>query len=77
MGQVSQRRHPHADAQYRVYKLDDGTFGIEVSIPDTPPTKVTSFPTRKAANQWVAYHKHTVDRLGGSVSHFTYPRRWN
>jgi hypothetical protein len=45
-----------------VYKLDDGKFGIEVTIPDTLPTKVTRFPTRKAAKQWVADHKDTVER---------------
>jgi hypothetical protein len=55
------RKHPYADAQYRVYRLDDGTFGIEVSLPDVLPTKITSFPSRRAANQWVENHKKTVE----------------
>ena len=83
MGQVSQtaanhnkHRHPHADAQYRVYRLEDGKFGIEVTIPDALPTKVTSFPSRKAANQWVADHKDTVERQGGSAYRLTYVRRF-
>jgi predicted metal-dependent hydrolase len=54
------RKHPYADAEYRVYRLDDGTFGIEVSLPDVLPTKITSFASRAAANQWIENHKKTV-----------------
>jgi len=55
-------KHPHADAQYRVYPLDDGTFGIEVTLPEALPTKVTSFSTRAAANQWIEDHKKTIEK---------------
>jgi hypothetical protein len=55
------RRHPHADAEYRVYRLDDGGFGVEVTIPDAFPAKITSFATRKAAKQWAENHKKTVE----------------
>ena len=54
-------RHPYADADYRVFKLEDGSFGVELTIPDVAPTKITSFPSRTAAKQWVAGHKATVD----------------
>jgi hypothetical protein len=50
-------RHPHADATYRVIPLADATFGVEVAIPDTSPTRVTSFPTEAAAEEWIAGHK--------------------
>ena len=61
-------RHPHADAEYRVYRLHDGGFGVEVTIPDAFPAKITSFGTRKAAKQWAENHKKTVKRqtaMGG------------
>lgn len=61
-GPAIKPRHPYADAQYRVFKLDDVTFGIEVSLPDMLPTKITSFPSRAAANQWVEDHKKTVKK---------------
>lgn len=71
-----ERRHPYADAQYRLFKLDDGQFGIEVSIPDFSPTKVTSFPSRKAAKQWAEDHKATVERQGTQLPRLTYVRRF-
>ena len=61
------RRHPHADAEYRVYKLDDGGFGVEVTIPDAFPAKITSFATRKAAKQWAENHKKTVEKQTATV----------
>ena len=56
------RKHPHSDAQYRVYRLDDETFGIEVSLQEALPIKITSFPTRAAANQWIENHKRTIEK---------------
>ena len=32
------RTHPHAEASYKVVALEDGSFGVEVSIPDSSPT---------------------------------------
>ena len=55
-------RHPYADATYRAYRLESGAFGVEVSIPDMAPTRVMSFPSRTAANQWIKNHKATVQR---------------
>jgi len=69
------RRHPHADAQYRVYRTDDGAFGIEVSLPDVFPTRITSFPTRAAANQWIEVHKTTVERQGALAGQAMFGRR--
>jgi hypothetical protein len=41
--------HPHAEATYRVISLPGGTFGVEVSIPDTYPTTVSALATRADA----------------------------
>ena len=62
------QRHPHADAQYRVVRRADQTFGVEVTIPETHPTTVTSFTTEADAEAWISTHKQRVaDRvaLGG------------
>ena len=60
-----ERRHPHADATYRVTCRPDKTFGVEVTIPDTQPTTVTSFPTTADAEAWIATHKQ---RVAGFIS---------
>jgi hypothetical protein len=50
-------RHPHADATYRVVSQKDLTYGVEVAIPDTHPTMVTSFATKQDAEAWIAKHR--------------------
>jgi hypothetical protein len=55
-----ERKHPHADATYRVLQQDDLTFGVEVKIPDTNPTTVTSFASKADAERWIARHKEGV-----------------
>ena len=35
--------HPHAEAIYRVIPLEDGSFGVEVTIPENYPTTVSAF----------------------------------
>jgi hypothetical protein len=57
-----QRQHVHSNASYRVYRLEDGAFGVEVSIPDTEPTHVTWFRSRAKAKDWIEEHKQTVER---------------
>jgi len=52
--------HPHAEATYRVLELDDGTFGVEVNIPDTNPTMVTKFESKEAAEAWIEGHRKRV-----------------
>jgi hypothetical protein len=51
---------PHVEATYRIIPLQDGTFGVEVSIPDTFPTMVTSFATELASEDWIARHKRDL-----------------
>lgn len=52
--------HPHANATYRILMLDDGLFGVEVSIPETCPTRVTTFASEQAAEAWIATHRDRV-----------------
>jgi hypothetical protein len=54
------RTHPHAEATYRVISLKEGTFGVEIAIPGSYPTKVTSFATEADAEAWIAEHQSKV-----------------
>lgn len=54
------RMHPHAEATYRVLAGDDGSFQVEVTIPDSQPTRVSPFPTESAAEAWIADHRNRV-----------------
>jgi hypothetical protein len=55
------RTHPHADATYRVIRLKDGAFGIEIAIPGSYPTTMSSFITKAKAREWIARHKSFVE----------------
>jgi hypothetical protein len=59
-------RHPHADAAYRVIRRSDRTFGVEVTIPESHPTTVTSFATEADAEAWILDHRQRVSNLGAS-----------
>jgi predicted metal-dependent hydrolase len=54
------KTHPHAEATYRVIPFDDGLFGVEVSIPDSHPTRVSAFTTEADAEAWIAEHRRRV-----------------
>jgi hypothetical protein len=43
------RTHPHAETSYRVIPFDDGSFAVEVSIPESYPAKVSPFATEADA----------------------------
>jgi hypothetical protein len=58
------RTHPHAEATYRVVPLSAGSFAVEVTIPDSSPTKVSSFDTEAAAEAWIARTKERVAAEG-------------
>jgi hypothetical protein len=55
--------------------LVDGQFGVEVLIPDTHPTTVTSFATAEAAEAWIAAHKLRVEAGTGDRNSFRRARR--
>jgi hypothetical protein len=56
----SVRTHPYAEAVYRVVNLPGGMFGVEVKIPESYPTTVSSFETEAAAEAWIARNKQRV-----------------
>ena len=60
------RTHPHAEASFRVSPFDNGLFGVEVSIPDSHPTRVSTFKTKADAEAWITEHRRRVDAQTGS-----------
>ena len=60
--------HPHSGAIYRLTAWPDDSFGVEVTIPDMPPTTVTGFASRAEADRWIAKHKEEV-AVGNSLRH--------
>jgi hypothetical protein len=46
---MAQRTHPHAEATYRVIPIDDVSFAVEVSIPESFPATVSPFATEADA----------------------------
>ena len=54
------KTHPHAEATYRIIPFDDGSFGVEVSIPDSNPTTVSMFKSEADAEAWIAEHQRRV-----------------
>jgi hypothetical protein len=55
-----ERTHPHAEATYRVVPIDAGTFAVEVSIPESYPTRVSPFATEAAAEAWIGEHQRRI-----------------
>jgi hypothetical protein len=55
------KTHPHAEATYRVIRIDDQSFGVEVTIPDSYPTKVNKFDTEADAEAWIGEHRRWVE----------------
>jgi hypothetical protein len=60
------KTHPHAEATYRVIPLDDGSFGIEVTIPGSHPTRVSMFKTEADAETWIDEHRRRVSAQTGA-----------
>ena len=54
------KTHPYAEATYQVFADGETSFAIEVKIPDSQPTKVSPFATRKDAERWIAEHRRRV-----------------
>ena len=68
------KTHPHAEATYRVIAFDNGGFGVEVSIPDSHPTRVSMFKTEADAEAWIAEHRRRVESQAQSGLQFRRPR---
>jgi hypothetical protein len=54
------KQHPHFGATYEISPLPDGSFEVEVSIPNTRPVKVTGFDVRASAEAWIAGHQRQI-----------------
>ena len=54
------RIHPHAEATYRILRCDEGSFEVEVTIPESYPTTVRPFATEGDAEAWIANHRNRV-----------------
>jgi hypothetical protein len=71
------KTHPHEEASYRVLTLEDGSFGVEVSIPDSHPTTITKFGSQDAAEAWISAHQDRVQDQTQSGRQFRGSgRRW-
>src|SRR5579859_7356384 len=55
------------DAESRIFLQEDGTYAVEIRMPDSFPTTVTSFTTEAAAESWVENYRTRVEavRAGG------------
>jgi hypothetical protein len=63
-----QTTHPHAEAAYHVIPNEDGTFGVEVRIPDSHPTKLGPFPADADAEAWMAEQRSRVEAQSATGS---------
>jgi hypothetical protein len=66
----TQRSHPHAEAIYRVIPGGGGAFAVEVSIPESYPTKVSPFSTEADAEAWITEHRGSVQSENPSSRRF-------
>lgn len=74
---VAMKTHPHGEATYRVVSTASGAFAVEVTIPDTHPTTVSSFPTEQAAEAWIARNQERVAAEGQAGRWFQKPAKGN
>lgn len=66
--------HPHIAATYQVVP-QALAFGVEVSIPDTFPTVVSSFATKADAEAWIEKRKAVVAKGYPSRSRLRFSAR--
>ena len=57
---VAFKPHRHEGATYRILELRDGAFGVEVTVPDMQPTKVSGLSDRASAEAWIDRHRRQV-----------------
>jgi hypothetical protein len=64
------KTHPHAEATYRIIPFGEESFCVEVSIPDSNPTRVSVFKTEADAEAWIAEHQRRVQSQAQSGGWF-------
>jgi hypothetical protein len=67
------RTHPYAEATYRVVPLSGGAFGVQITIPDSYPTTVSSFATEVVAEDWITCNRQRLASEGLSGRWFKKP----
>jgi len=55
-----ERTHPRAEATYRMIPIDAGAFAVEVTIPESYPTRVSPFASEADAEAWIGKHQRRV-----------------
>jgi len=53
-----------------VIPLDDGSFGVEVHVPDSYPTTISRFATEADVEAWVLEHQRRVQSENQSGRRF-------
>jgi hypothetical protein len=67
------RTHPHAEPTYRVVPLSGGAFSVQITIPDSYPTAISSFATEAVAQDWITCNRQRVASEGLSERWFKTP----
>ena len=57
-----EREHPHLGATYKITRMNDRSYGVEVSIPDAFPATITGLATKEDAERWIERHKNEIAR---------------
>lgn len=52
--------HPHLGATYKIIRMKDKSFGVEVKIPGAFPATVTGLATKEDAESWIEPHKNEI-----------------
>jgi hypothetical protein len=74
---LSMKTHPHAEATYRIVPLSGETFGVEVLIPGSNPTTVSSFASETEAAEWIERKKNrVVSEMSEKKGFHRAARRW-
>jgi len=55
-----EREHPHLGATYKVIRMNDRSYGIEVAIPDAFPATITGLATKEDAERWIERHRSEI-----------------
>jgi hypothetical protein len=52
--------HPHLGATYKVIRMKDKSYGVEVAIPGAFPATITGLATKEDAERWIERHKNEI-----------------
>jgi hypothetical protein len=55
-----EREHPHLGATYKITRMNDRSYGVEVAIPGAFPATITGLPTKEDAERWIERHKNEI-----------------